>query len=97
MAKRGWSESDLATNFNDFESLAIEIINKKSKDVIIRAKYRQPASDFKQLKHILGDTNLNLIDSETKVKVTNYLNLLFQKNFIPSLINQQEHHAKMGQ
>ena len=33
--------------------------------------------------YIAGDTNLNLIDYETKVKVKNYLNLLFQKNFIP--------------
>ena len=31
----------------------------------------------------VGDTNLNLIDYETKIKVNNYLNLLFQKNFIP--------------
>ena len=31
----------------------------------------------------MGDTNLNLIDYETNIKVKNYLNLLFQKNFIP--------------
>ena len=33
--------------------------------------------------YIVGDTNLNLIDYETNVKVKNDLNLLFQKNFIP--------------
>ena len=33
--------------------------------------------------YIVGDTNLNLIDYETNIKVKNYLNLLFQKNFIP--------------
>ena len=32
--------------------------------------------------YIVGDTNLNLIDYETNIKVK-YLNLLFQKNFIP--------------
>ena len=33
----------------------------------------------------VGCTNLNLIDYETKIEVKNYLNLLFQKNFIPSI------------
>ena len=33
--------------------------------------------------YIVGDTNLNLIDYDTNIKVKNYLNLLFQKNFIP--------------
>ena len=33
--------------------------------------------------YIVGDTNLSLIDYETNIKVKNYLNLLFQKNFIP--------------
>ena len=32
--------------------------------------------------YIVGNTNLNLIDCETKIKVKNYLNLLFQKNVI---------------
>ena len=33
--------------------------------------------------YIVGDTNLNLIDYETNIKAKNYLNLLFQKDFIP--------------
>ena len=45
--------SDLGTNSNDIESLAIEIINKKSKNVVISAQYRQPAGDFKQSKTYL--------------------------------------------
>ena len=44
---------DLGTNINDIESLVIEIINKSSKNIVINAQYRQPAGDFKQLKHIL--------------------------------------------
>ena len=32
---------------------------------------------------MVDNTNLNLIDYKTNVKVKNYLNLLFQKNFIP--------------
>ena len=31
----------------------------------------------------VGGTNLNLIDYETNITFKNYLNLLFQKNFIP--------------
>ena len=42
--------SDLGTNSNDIEALAIEIINKNSKYVAINAQYRQPAGDFKQYK-----------------------------------------------
>ena len=33
--------------------------------------------------YILGNKNLNLIDYEANIKVKNYLNLLFQKHFIP--------------
>ena len=33
--------------------------------------------------YIVGYTNLNLTDNETNVKFRNYLNLLFQKIFIP--------------
>ena len=36
---------------------------------------------------IVGDTNLNFTDYGTNIKVKNYLNLLFQKNFI-SVINE---------
>ena len=33
--------------------------------------------------YMVGNTNLNLIDYKMSVKIKNYLNLLFQKNFIP--------------
>ena len=91
--------SDLARNSNDIESLTIKIINKKTKNVVISARYRQPASDFKQYKIYLENffnkiknsdkaiytqiTDLILIDYEMNVKVKNYLKLSFQKNFIP--------------
>ena len=45
--------SNLGTNSNDIESLAIEIINKTIKNVVISAQYRQPAGDFKQYKTYL--------------------------------------------
>ena len=42
---------------------------------------------MKNSNKIVGNTNLNLIDNEKNIKVKNYLNLLFQKNFIP-IINR---------
>ena len=33
--------------------------------------------------YVVGDANLNLIDYKRNIKVKNYLNLLFQKDFIP--------------
>ena len=44
--------SDLGTNSNDIASLVIETKNKKSKNVVIRAQYRQPDGDFKQYKTV---------------------------------------------
>ena len=38
--------------------------------------------------YIVSDTSLNLIDYETDIKGKNYLNLLFQKIYIP-VINKQ--------
>ena len=38
---------------------------------------------FNNAIYIVRDTNLNLIDYETNIKVKNYLNLLFQKSFTP--------------
>ena len=32
-------------------------------------------------KYTVDDTSLNLIDCETNIKVKNFLNLLFQKNY----------------
>ena len=45
--------SDFETNNNNIESLVIEIINKKSKNVVINARYRQPAGHFKENKTFL--------------------------------------------
>ena len=54
--------SALATNSNDIESLAIEVI-KKNKNVVISAQYREPAGDFKQHKTYLNITNLNITNN----------------------------------
>ena len=97
-----YSRPNLGTNNNDIDSLALEIINKKSKNVSIGAQYRQKDGGFKRYKkyienflnktknsnteiYIVSYTNLNLIDYETDIKGKNYLNLLFQKIYIPAI------------
>ena len=47
------------------------------------ANYFNKMKNSNKAIYIVGDTNLNLIDYDTNIKVKNYLNLLFQKNFIP--------------
>ena len=35
--------------------------------------------------HITGDFNLNLLDNDTNKKVQDFLNLIYQNNFIPTI------------
>ena len=61
------SRSDLCVNNNDIESLSIEVVNKKSKNIIVNihhiVTYRQPAGNIKvfenSLKNILSSRNYN--------------------------------------
>ena len=39
---------DLSVNNADIESLCVEIINKKSKNILINTRYRQPAGNFNE-------------------------------------------------
>ena len=72
--------SDLGTNINDIESLPIEKINKKSKDVVISAYYRQLAGDFKQYKTYLESIdNQPVILSDIKHILKVFLRILTGK------------------
>ena len=92
----------LSTNNGDIETLYIEIIDTKSKDILVNTSYRQPAGQYnefeiylKQFLHksknknsyLVGDFNLNLLDHRTNTKVKDYLNLTFQ-NFLIPVINK---------
>ena len=101
---------DLWTKSNDIESLAIEIINKKSKNVVINAQYRKPAGDFKQYKTYLENLfnkmkNSNktiYIVGDTNLNLINYeMNIkvknYFKRTLFRSYINQQEYHATIRQ
>ena len=39
---------DLSVNNADIEALCVEIINKKSKNILINTQYRQPAGNFNE-------------------------------------------------
>ena len=93
---------DLSTNNEDIESLCIEIINTKSKNILVNTSYRQPAGRYnefeiylkqflhkskKQKPYLAGDLNLNLLDHRINTKVKDYLNLTFQ-NFLIPVINK---------
>ena len=91
---------DLSTNNEDIESLCIEIINAKSKNILVNTSYRQPAGRYnefeiylKQFLHksknkksyLVGYLNLNLLDRKTNTKIKDYLNLTFQNFLIPAI------------
>ena len=95
-------KKDLSTNNEDTEALCIEIINTKSKNILVNTSYRQQAGRYKEFElylkqvlhksenkkfYLVGDLNLNLVDHRTSTKVKDYLNLTFQ-NFLIPIINQ---------
>ena len=67
--------SDLGTNSNNIESLVIEIINKKSKNVVISAQYRQPVGDFKQNKTYLENFFNKMKNSSRAIYIVHHTNL----------------------
>ena len=68
--------SDLARNSNDIESLAIKIINKKTKNVVISAQYRQPAGDFKHYKIYLENFFNKVKNSNKAIYIVGDTNLI---------------------
>ena len=96
------ARQDLSTNNEDTESLCIEIIITKSKNILVNTSYRQPSGRYNELEiylkqflhksknkksYLVGDLNLNLLDHRAIMKVKDYLNLTFQ-NFLIPLINK---------
>ena len=92
------ARKDLSTDNVDIEALCIEIINTKSKNILVNTSYRQLAGRYnkfeiylKQFLHkfkskksyLVGDLNPNLLDHKTNTKVKDYLNLTFQNFLIP--------------
>ena len=45
---------DLSVNNADIEALCVEIINKKSNNIVINTQYRQPAGNFNKFEAYLN-------------------------------------------
>ena len=45
---------DLSVNNADIEALCVEIIDKKSKNILINTQYRQPAENFSEFEAYLN-------------------------------------------
>ena len=67
--------SHLVRNSNDIESLAIETINKKSKNVVVSAQCRQLAGNFKQYKTYLEDFFNGMKNSIKAMYIVDDINL----------------------
>ena len=80
----------------------MEIINTKSKNILVNTSYRQPAGWYNEFKiylkqffykpknkksYLVGDSNLDLIDHRANRKVKDNLSLILQ-NFLIPLINK---------
>ena len=96
---------DLGVNHEDTEALCFEIINQKSKNIFISTIYRQSSGNKEnfencfgkflkktktKITYLLGDLNLNLLDSDTNCNVKPYCSTAFSHNFIPT-INKPMH------
>ena len=94
--------TDLSTNNEDIETLYIETINAKSKNILVNTSYRRPAGRYNKFKIYLkqflykskkkksdpvGDLNLNLLGHRSNTKIKDYLSLTFQ-NFLIPVINK---------
>ena len=68
--------SDLATRSNDIVPLAMKIINKKGKNHVISAQYRQLYGGFKQYKTDLENFLSKMINSTKAIYLTGETNLI---------------------
>ncbi|XP_065642240.1 uncharacterized protein LOC136073891 [Hydra vulgaris] len=89
---------NLSVNNSNCESLTIEIINQKEKNLFITVLYRPPNGSYNQFEndlrriltqtskkhlYLLGDFNLNLINLNTDNHVKNFINTLSQFSAYP--------------
>ena len=66
---------DLSVNNADIETLCIEIINKKSKNILINTQYRQPAGNFNEFEAYLNTFPANTKTTDKTCFLVGDLNL----------------------
>ena len=95
----------LSTNSEDIEALCIEIINAKSKNILINTSYRQEAGRYngfeiyqKQFLHKSKNKKSHLVGDRNHIsntKLKDYLNPIFQ-NFLLSVIKNPTRLTKIN-
>ena len=92
---------DLDSCTDDFETVWVEIENKKDKDFLICCVYRHPSSKVdnltshfhnllskissNKLVFIMGDFNVNLLDYASHTPTTDFVNNFFSHNLLPCI------------
>ena len=94
---------DLSISTCDFETVWIEIVNAKSKNILCCCAYRHPSSDIikfidhiqeilsktaneNKIAHIMGDFNINLLNSENHTLTSDFINTMFSNHFQPLIL-----------
>ena len=101
----------MGLNSEAVESVSIEILNKKCKNIILNTIYKPLNGDvetcenyFKNLfakndtvnKHIVLVHNLNVLDLENNKEVENFINLMFRYGMIPTINKPTQVTANMA-
>ena len=92
---------DLDSCTTDFETVWVEIENKRDKDFLICCVYRHPSSNVdnltshfqnllskipsNKLLFIMGDFNVNLLDYASHTPTTDFVNSFFSHSLLPSI------------
>ncbi len=93
--------TDLDSCTDDFETVWVEIINKKDKNFLIGCVYRHPSSDVvnltshfqdilskissNKLVFIMGDFNVNLLDYGSYGPTADFVNNFFSHSLLPCI------------
>ena len=92
---------ELDSSTNDFETVWVEIENKKDKNILICCVYRHPCSNIdiltshfqnllskissNKLVFILGDFNINLLNYDSHTPTNDFVNNLFSHSLLPCI------------
>ena len=100
---------DLDSSTDDFETVWVEIGNKKDKDFLVCCVYRHPSSNVdnltshfqnllsklssNKLLFIMGDFNINLLDYASHTPTSDFINNFFSHSLLPCI----HHHTRVSE
>ena len=95
------SRNDLNISNSDFETVCVEIDNKKSKTVLFCCVYRHPSTDIENLTtdfesifskiylnklvFIMGDFDINLLNYDSRMPANDFVNFFSANNILPTI------------